>query len=118
MITSEDSERVSETVVWQIRDGREVFRRTVGTSFIETATLSENGESLVVMLGAKRKGYGHGETYRFWLVIHDLTGRCRERKLPEMEIPVGRIRVTVNDAGTAASVWADQSQHRVRWCAS
>lgn len=99
-----------DVCVWRVRDGLEVFRLTDNSLHIHAAGLSEDGTALVVMFIDERKDHGsRGEYYRFHIAVYDMTGHREEKILRDMEIPVGTIRLTVNNAGTAASVWVQPS---------
>ena len=112
----DEGRRVSIACVLQVRDGREVFRLNDKANRIHAAGLSEAGTALVVMFIDERNDRGlHGQKFSFHLAIFDMTGNREEKVLPSMEIPVGFIRLTVNNAGTAASVWVKTSEYGTPW---
>jgi serine/threonine protein kinase len=102
---------VSAVRVWNVSDGREVFHLTDTQQRIRSATLSEGGKALVVMIvDGQKECSSRRVEWSFRLGIYDLIKGSEAKMLDGMKIPPGTIRLSVNDAGTAVSVWVQPNQ--------
>lgn len=99
---------LNSLLIWRVSDRQEVFRLNNNKYEIRAAALSESGTALVVMFIEKQKDFVSDtrETSYRLCIYHFANGQ--ENTIPgSIEITRGFIYLTVNDEGTAASVWVN-----------